>query len=217
METVSIKGKEYKVEIIRSKIKKVYIRYNNDTVLIKTPLKYSEKEILNVIKRNEDKIYKLIINYNNKIKFTFENGSEIPFYGRVYKIIYSDSERLSNNFMYLKASNPMESYYNLARKYGKDFYKNRINYYITQYKLNYYVNQIVIRDMKTRYGVCNIRQRKITFQLRLALYPIECIDYIIVHELTHLKVPNHSKEFYLEVMKIMPDYKLREKKMKEIC
>ena len=170
METVIIKGKSYKVEIIKSKIKKVYIRYNNDTVIVKTPMRYTFKEVLNVIKNNEDKIYKLIVNYNKKVKFTFENGSEIPFYGKTFKIIYSDNECIRNDYMYLNAQNPLESYYNLARKYGKPFYRIRIDYYIRTYKLNYYVNQIVIRDMKTRYGVCNVRQRKITFQLRLALH-----------------------------------------------
>ena len=70
--------------------------------------------------------------------------------------------------------------------------------------------------MKTRYGVCNTKQNKITFQLRLALYPLECIDYVILHELTHLKVPNHSSKFYDEIKKIMPDYKNRIKRLKEI-
>lgn len=216
MESVNIKGNLYKCEIIRSKIKKVYIRYRNDTVVISAPLKMKEKEIINIIIKNEEKIYALINRVNKKKKFTFENGSEIPFYGRNYKIIYSDDEFIRNDFIYLKSSSPKESYFSLARKYGKNFYRWRIDYYNYTYNLDYDVKQIVIRDMKTRYGVCNYRMKKITFQLKLALYPMECIDYIVVHELTHFKVQNHSKAFYDEVKKIMPDYKRINKRLKEI-
>ena len=118
--------------------------------------------------------------------------------------------------MYLNSLNPKGSYDLLAKKYGKIFYRNRIDYFINNYHLPYKVDKIVIREMKTRYGVCNIRDNKISFQLHLAVYPIECIDYIIVHELTHFKVQNHSKNFYYEVSKILPDYKYRIKKLKEV-
>ena len=91
-----------------------------------------------------------------------------------------------------------------------------IRIFINKYNLPYKVEKIVIREMKTRYGVCNVRDKKISFQLHLAVYPLECIDYIIVHELSHFKVQNHSKDFYLEVERILPDYKKREKMLKEI-
>lgn len=216
MENVIIKGTSYGCEVNKLDIKKVYIRYRKGIVVINAPKKMKEKEIISIVKRNEDKIFKLINKVNNKIKFTFKNGSEIPFYGNTYKIIYSDEECIRNGYMYLNAKSPEESYYKLAKKYGKDFYRWRIDYYNYTYNLDYDVKHIVIRDMKSRYGVCNSNLKKITFQTRLALYPIECIDYIVVHELTHYKVHNHSKAFYDEVMNIMPDYKIRNKRLKEI-
>lgn len=216
MDYINIYGIDYKCEIYRSCIKRIYIRYQNDTLIIRVPNRIKDKEIIKIIDDNKDKIYKIIDKVNNKIRYTFKNSTEIPFFGKTYKIIYSNEECIRSDYMYLNSMSPIDSYYKLVRKYGKEFYKNRINYFIEKYNLNYKVNQIVIRDMKTRYGVCNIKDKKITFQLKLALYPMECIDYVIIHELTHFKIQNHSKEFYNEIVKIMPDYKLRIKKLKEI-
>lgn len=52
-----------------------------------------------------------------------------------------------------------------------------------------------IRLMKTRWGTCNYVKRKLTFNLFLARVPLECIDYVIVHELCHFLVPNHGPQF----------------------
>lgn len=216
METVRVKNINYPIKIERKNIKKAYIKYLDNVIVVKCPLNYKDKDILNIIANNEEQIYNLIIKINKKTRYSFENGSEIPFYGNIYKIIYSDEILIRNGFMYLDSRNPIESYNLLSKKYGQEFYKNRIKFFLSSYRLPYIVNKIVIRDMKTRYGVCNVREKKISFQTRLALYPLAAIDYIIVHELCHFKVQNHSKDFYNEVSKIMPDYKKREKMLKEI-
>ncbi len=215
MKEVKIKGKIYEYVVDYRNIKKVYIGFKDNKITVKVPKKTSEKEILKILSTNEELVDKVINNMNKKIRFTYENGSTIPFYGRDYKIIYSNESFIRGEFMYLDQINPKESFNKLAKKYGQKFYRDRINYYIETFNLPYTVNQIVIREMKTRFGVCNIRDHKITFQLGLAVCPIECIDYIVVHELTHLKVANHSKDFYDEIIKIMPDYKYRIKKLKE--
>ena len=216
MKEIIIEGIKYNINIEYKKIKKIYIRYNENTLLFKVPLKTKESEIIKIINDNKASILKIIKKVDKKIKYTYENGSEISFYGQKYYIIYSNETRISNNYLYLNKDNPLEAYNFLARKYGKVFYRDRINYFINKYNLPYKVENIVIRDMKTRYGVCNIKDKKISFQLHLAVYPLECIDYVIVHELTHFKVQNHSKEFYYEISKILPDYKLRIKNLKEI-
>ena len=216
MDKVIVLGRSYNCIIDRRDIKKVYIQYKDNSIVFKCPKRMKDNEILKIIKDNENKIYKIINSSNNKKRFTYENGSEIPFYGRNLRIIYSDEPLIRNGFIYLNAQDPIGSYNYLAKKHGEAFYKERIMYYILKYKLPYFVNKIVIRDMKTRYGVCNIREKKITFQTHLAVYPLECIDYVIVHELSHFKVCGHGEAFYKEVEKILPDYKLRIKKLKEI-
>ena len=59
-------------------------------------------------------------------------------------------------------------------------------------------------------------KKKVSFNLALVHLDKSLIDYVIIHELCHFIQPNHSKSFYQEVGKRLPDYKIREKKLKEI-
>ena len=64
---------------------------------------------------------------------------------------------------------------------------------------------IALQNQNTLWGSCN-RRKNLKFDWKLAMLPIEIIDYIIVHELTHLKKMNHSSAFWTEVEKILPEY-----------
>ena len=66
-----------------------------------------------------------------------------------------------------------------------------------------------VRNMKTRWGVCKVSARQITFALRLAEKPRAAIEYVVLHEYAHFAVPNHSAAFWAVVARYMPDYKLR--------
>ncbi|MCD4780568.1 MAG: M48 family metallopeptidase [Candidatus Omnitrophica bacterium] len=67
--------------------------------------------------------------------------------------------------------------------------------------------RIAIRSQKRVWGNCDTRTQTINLNWQIILTPLSVIDYIIVHELCHLKVPNHSQRFWLEVKKILPQYK----------
>ena len=69
-------------------------------------------------------------------------------------------------------------------------------------------NKISASSAKARFASCNSRGN-LSFSFRLCLYPIEAIDYIVVHELSHMVEMNHSKRFWAVVEKYMPDYKER--------
>ncbi len=66
--------------------------------------------------------------------------------------------------------------------------------------------KLVIRDQKTRWGSCSAR-RTISFNFRIGLAPKEVMDYVVLHELVHLKVMNHSKSFLEEIAKHCPKHK----------
>ena len=72
-----------------------------------------------------------------------------------------------------------------------------------------------IRKMKTRWGVCNIENHNVTLNSELYRYDIECLDYVIVHELSHFIEANHSQDFWLQVSKYCPNYKEIRKKLKD--
>ena len=69
-----------------------------------------------------------------------------------------------------------------------------------------HVNEIRLKKMHTRWGSCNTRARRIWLSVYLPAYPIECTEYVIVHELCHLHHANHSRAFWQTVATAMPDY-----------
>ena len=68
-------------------------------------------------------------------------------------------------------------------------------------------NEIRLKKMHTRWGSCNTRARRIWLSVYLPTYPIECTEYVIVHELCHLHHSNHSAAFWQTVATAMPDYR----------
>ena len=72
---------------------------------------------------------------------------------------------------------------------------------------------ITITGARTRFGSCSSK-RRISFSFRLMQYPPEAIDYVVVHELAHLRHMNHSAQFYALIEQYMPDYKVRRAMLK---
>lgn len=76
--------------------------------------------------------------------------------------------------------------------------------------MNLYPTTLKITSATTRFGSCS-GKNSICFSYLLMRYPDEAIDYVVVHELAHIRHKNHSREFYALVEKYLPDYKTREK------
>lgn len=83
----------------------------------------------------------------------------------------------------------------------------RIKIYQTQ--LGVRPKSIEIVESRTKWGSCS-SDRNLTFNYRLAMAPIEVIDYVIIHELCHLLHMNHDRSFWRRVGSVMPDYKVKE-------
>lgn len=66
-----------------------------------------------------------------------------------------------------------------------------------------------IRKMKTKWGSCNIEKRILWFNIELAKKPIECIEYIVVHEMAHLLERNHNKNFIILMDKYLPNWRIQ--------
>ena len=69
--------------------------------------------------------------------------------------------------------------------------------------------------MTSKWGTCNIAEQKIWFNLQLAKKPVECLEYIILHELVHMRVKNHNADFTALMVKYMPFWTEAKKKLNE--
>jgi predicted metal-dependent hydrolase len=100
----------------------------------------------------------------------------------------------------------------ILRKRAKEILPIKTEYYSNIMGLKY--GRITITGAKTRFGSCSSRGN-ISFSYLLMQYPDEAIDYVVVHELAHLKEMNHSQNFYKIVESVLPDYKERRKLLKK--
>ena len=98
------------------------------------------------------------------------------------------------------------------REKARALVTERVQYYAPLIGVTY--NQIAIRAQHTRWGSCSSKGN-LNFNCLLALVPPEVLDYVVVHELCHRKELNHSERFWNEVAKILPDYKVRKKWLKD--
>ena len=73
------------------------------------------------------------------------------------------------------------------------------------------VRKLDYRNMKSRWGSCQPDTGRVCINIRLALYPPECLEYVVVHELCHMLEPNHGPGFKTLMTKVMPDWKQRER------
>lgn len=88
----------------------------------------------------------------------------------------------------------------------KKIVNQRVKVYQGELKVK--AKSIKVDESTTKWGSCT-RGKKITFNYRLAMLPMETIDYVVVHELCHLLHMNHERSFWRKVGSVLPDYKKR--------
>lgn len=205
---------DYTVEY--SDRKHLTIEVNRDAELvIKAPINTDESIISSAIEKKKLWIYEKI-NHPAKYKRHFEpkrliNGETFEYLGRNYKLkIIDDDSSVGlafNNGFLLTAKERVN-----GQKLFKDWYQlkakekliPKIRNYASHLGVNY--QRILISDLKYRWGSCTVNNN-LNFNYRLIRAPHHVIDYIIVHELTHLIEPNHSPRFWNLVGITFPKYK----------
>ena len=122
------------------------------------------------------------------------------------KWIEKAKERIEGRSFSLKEASPEEE--KILRKRAKEIIPLKVQYFSELIGVS--PTRITITGARTRFGSCS-GKNSISFSFYLMRFPEEAIDYVVVHELCHILHHNHSKEFYKEIEKILPDYKEREK------
>ena len=200
----------------------ISIKENGD-VIIHSP-KYSFKRTLkNIAQKNIhwiiNKKTQQQIRYKN-VSTSFAENSKIKFLGEDYTIKLSSEQKdevvLNENQIYIKGKSQLDIKLGLKsfyRKQAKQIFKDRMEYWIPFVDGASEKTKLVIKQMSTRWGSMS-SLGNMNLNIALIKCPIECIDYVIVHELCHQKHMNHSKDFWDSVKKVLPEYKTQEKILK---
>lgn len=197
-------GKYYTVKIIRKNNKNIYVRVkDNNTIYATAPFFTTSGQIKKILDNNQDFLRKAILKQNKKQ----EKEEKVSYLGKAYNLIISNAFEdieIVDDKIFVKSNKVFEKWY-LGKM--KDIFKKRYDYYYERFEENIPYFSLKYRNMKTRWGVCNHRRKTITLNTRLLEYDLCCLDYVIVHELSHLLECNHSSNFWKVVEKYYPDYK----------
>jgi len=101
-------------------------------------------------------------------------------------------------------SNARDVFIDWYREYAHRYISKKVQEYSSRYNIPY--SKICITNAEKRWGSCN-NKGSLRFSWRLAMAPQDVIDYVIVHELMHIKHLNHSRAYWQEVIAVMPDFK----------
>lgn len=199
----------YDVVIVRKNNKNTYIRVKDSKIIVTTNYFTTTKNIEKLINDNISSIRKMISIDNKKT----EKKAEFYYFGKKYDVIYGFSSiEIIDDKLYVLNKKELEKW---VKKNIIEIYSKHLESWYNQFMENIPFPNLKIRKMTSRWGVCNIRNHNITLNSELSKYDIDCLDYVIVHELSHFVYHNHSKSFWNLVEKYYPNYKISRKKLKE--
>ena len=191
------------------------ITVNNLGVQITTPSKKTQKQIDIIVQKNAKWIYKkqLLAKEEKKFKITFEHGSRLPFFGKNYFLDVKETQKLESfslkNGKFLvklnKISKPKikKLYLEWSKKKALLHLEKSVKKYSKKTGVNY--NKILVKNQKNRWGSVS-KNGTINFNQKLIRAPSKIIDYVVAHEVCHLKIPNHSHTYWKLLDSVMPDY-----------
>jgi predicted metal-dependent hydrolase len=112
-----------------------------------------------------------------------------------------------------EAKNSQDNYeYRMKREEAKHILQNVADKYAIRYGIEY--RKLTVRNQYTRWGSCS-RAKNLSFQYKAAFLPDHLRDYIVMHELCHIREMNHSKKFWDLVANAIPDYKEMKRELKK--
>lgn len=224
---IRLKGENYKYTLERKTVKNINLRIKPNSIYVSANKRVPVKVIETFIISKEEFILEAFERFEKnresakkKAEISYNTGDELIYFGKKLglKIVKSQKEsvKASGEYIYIfvKDTDNRERKAYLLNKWNLAFaaetFKKVIDkYYPVFMAMGVGYPRLSIRSMTSRWGSCKPNGGKITLNLELIHKPKECLEYVVVHELSHFIQPNHSKDFWSLVGSVMPDYKKR--------
>jgi len=216
------------VRIDRKDIKNMhlYVKPPNGEVSVSVPLKMGDDSIDRFVRTKTSWIKKQQEKYAGQLRQTerrYISGETLYLWGKQYflQVDYANKNllELSSNtaILTVRRESTAKQRESFVREWYRKQLKEEIARLLPQWETatGLKCDSWQTKYMTSRWGTCNPETKKIWFNLQLAKKPTECLEYIILHELVHLRVKNHNTDFTSLMDKYMPLWRENKKKLNE--
>lgn len=207
----------------RLKFPRIIVQENQQVVLELSPqCSKSKRYALNILKKNQIWIDSEIQKIQRarplgQIKeYNFENGMGLFINGCSFRLLIDESIRfpyLRDRFLCVGPNEIRKQIKNILFPLAKSLICQQIKYFKKNMGLK--INNVTIKEFKSKLGSCD-KNGNLSFDWRIFMFSSKLIDYIVVHELSHINNFNHKEEFWQDLLKILPDAKDRHQELKKI-
>jgi predicted metal-dependent hydrolase len=206
----------------RRKTVSIFIE-RDGSVRVLAPATSSDEKIEEAVKAKQYQIFTKHAKWKElnqgKVNREFVNGQSFLYFGRNYRLSIVDNQdvplKLSRGYLSLN-----RKYLDKADNVFKIFYKEKAEQKITERlklieeRFQIKPSSIKVLELQNRWASCTPKN-DLNFHWKCVMAPVPVLDYIITHEMVHLKYPNHSPEFWNELDKKMPNYREHENWLKQ--
>lgn len=210
------------VEIIRKRnLKNLYVRINppEGNVTVSTPTELTDEDIkLFVLKKLPEinKVRDKMLSQERQSKREYVSGESHYLWGKPYRlqVVYEGTGHAimktpTKIILTVPEGTDMEA----RERFFIEWYRQELKRVLDsvvescEKKTGIHADEFRIKNMRTRWGTCNIDERRIWINLQLAKKPAECLEYVVIHELVHLIEKNHTNRFHALVEEYCPTWK----------
>ncbi|MEG1520819.1 MAG: SprT family zinc-dependent metalloprotease [Clostridia bacterium] len=215
------------VEVVKKKIKylHLYVLSPDGKVRVSAPQRMSLSEIESFvhekhawISANQEKILKR----PKKQSPTYVDGEKITLFDKQFTLILNPSCKANsvtvngdNVILNTRGELSFEQKAKIVEKWRRAELKIAAAPLIEKWQaiLGVSVNVWSVKNMKTRWGSCNVKSKRVWLNFQLSDKPSDCLEFIVAHELCHLRVPNHSKTFKSLLSSVLPNWRDTQKRL----
>lgn len=210
------------IQVTKKKIKNLHLSVMppNGSVKISAPIEVSDDAIIAFASSRFGWIKAQIATFENherESKREYVSGESFYLFGRRYllNVIHTNKNKIEIQndriILGLKKNATTDQKINFVTNWYRNELRKELKKLleIWQTKTRLIPESWQIKDMKTKWGSCTKNKGKLWFNLQLAKKPIDCIEYVVLHELIHLKVEKHNNEFKNLMQQYMPNWQER--------
>ena len=203
------------VKVIYSKRRSLSMKFDKDgNLVVNAPFCLTEAEVRSFLNEKSRWIRTNYVKAEYRLEkirdIGVKEGGRLPYLGDCLTVHVSGTGRIRKigDEIFFPEGSDMEDYKRWLKKVAKEYLSVKLAN--TAYEMGISYRELCITGARSKWGSCS-ETGKITLSWHLMMCPPEAIEYVVIHELCHRKHMDHSKEFWSEVEKIMPDYKRHKK------